>query len=641
MSVTRHALAAGAATLITRVSGLFRQVIFAGVFGATAETDAFLVAQRVPNLFRDLFAEGSMSNAFVPNFSKTAEEDGITAAWALANALIGLVLLAIGIVTVLMVVFAEWFVLLFASGFAEVEGKVELTMDLVRIIAPFLGCVSLASIFGGMLNVRGRFFLPALAPALANVGVIVGCLMPERWEALTGLTPITTVSLGYTIGGAGMFILLFPSLRRMGFHFRPTLRWHPAMGRLLRFLGPALIGVATIQLGVIIDFQLGSSFGDGPVSYLEYAFRIVQLPMNLFAGAIAVAGLAALSALVVQGKAEEARKTLAQSMSLTSYLVAPSAVAMFVFATPIVQLFYERGEFSAHDTAQTAMVLRCYAYGAFAFCIHRVVVPSFYAFGDAWTPMLLSIGTLVLKIPVAIWWTREWMFGFSGIPLAHAAVASAEVLAMFLLLRRRAGGYGRQFWADNGIIVVASLGMGAAGMALLPLFDGLLWSVAVMGIVGSGYLLVTYAIRLGPARDVLGKVLRRGPKGLPPHIDPDTRAALRAAVGTGLLSWEITDGEARIETTGGALVARSREGVLEVRLDGATGPPTPEDPLELTVILDTSRRPPPMWGLVLRCGEQTIALKARGDSVVAEEATGPALPVPPPDPSPEAQSGVA
>ncbi|MBT3219390.1 MAG: murein biosynthesis integral membrane protein MurJ, partial [Proteobacteria bacterium] len=190
--MTRHALAAGAASGLTRLSGLIREVVFAAFFGAGVETDAFVAAQRVPNLFRDLFAEGSMSNAFVPNFAKTAEKDGIEAAWALANALLGLTLLVLGVLLMMMIIFAKAWVFIVAAGFYSVPAKVELTANLVRILAPFLAAVSMASVFGGMLNVRGKFFLPMVAPAAFNVAIILGCLLAGPIETITTLSPIYT-----------------------------------------------------------------------------------------------------------------------------------------------------------------------------------------------------------------------------------------------------------------------------------------------------------------------------------------------------------------------------------------------------------------------------------------------------------------
>ncbi len=505
-SVARQALSAGLATLITRSSGLAREIVFAAVFGATMQTDAYLAALRVPNLFRDLFAEGSMSNAFVPNFAKESEEDGLESAFALANALLGLALLALGVLTALMVVFSESWVWVVAAGFFEVPGKTELTGSLVRVVAPFLAMVSVASIFGGMLNVRGRFFLPALAPASFNLAVIAGCMIPASWQEPLGIEPIWTVALASTVGGLLQAAVQYPTLRRLGFRLRPSLRGHPGLKRLLVFLGPALMGVATIQAGVLVDVQIASTLGDGPVSWLGYAFRLVQLPMSVFAGSVAVAGLATLSAQVARGERQEARATLGDAVSLTSFLVLPSAVALGVFAEPLVALFYQRGAFSAADTAATASLLQLYALGTYAFCMHRVVTPSFYAWGDPWSPMALSVLTVISKIPLALWLSREQVLGVEGIPLAHALVASAEVAVLAWLLGRRSGGWASGVLSQHLRMLGAGVLMGGVGWWLLGLVDGLLLSMVALALSGGVYLGAAWLLGLPQPRKLLARL---------------------------------------------------------------------------------------------------------------------------------------
>lgn len=632
MSVTRHALFAGSAALITRISGLLRQVIFAAIFGAGVESDAFLVAQRVPNVFRDLFAEGSMSNAFVPNFAKTAETEGLKSAWLLANALLGFTLLALGVITLGMTVFAEGWVHIFADGYFDTEGKGELTALLVRVMAPFLAAVSLASIFGGMLNVRGKFFLPALAPAMFNIAIIIGCLLPTSVADSLGIDRIVLIGITATLGGGLMFAILLPSLYKEGFTFRPTLYRHPGLGRLLKFLGPALIGVGTIQIGILIDLQIASGFGDGPVSWLDYAFRIVQLPMNLFAGAIAVAGLAVLSAQVARGENKKARRTLSDSLSLTTFFILPSTVALLIFAHPIITLFYERGAFTPADTLQTSLILQCYALGTVAFCIHRVVVPSFYAFSDPWTPMVLSIGTLVLKVPLALWWTREWLWddpsqAILGIPLAHAAVASAEVLIMFILLGRVAGGYGRAFYKDIAKICCAGGVMAVVGTFAIQPDQGLLTNLGALLLSAMVFLVASALIGVPQMREAMNRLPLIGNKkrGLPPHIDPDTAAALAAHCGaqTAVVAW--ANGTATITTDRGTLHLYAKEGVLFARTD-ATAASHASGPVILLGVLDTSGRPPMLGGLHLEIGTDRTSFKALGDQITNETPLGPALP---------------
>ena len=616
--VARHALSAGAATLLTRVSGLLREIVFAAMFGASMSSDAYLAALRVPNLFRDLFAEGSMSNAFVPNFAKVVEEEGLDEAWRLVNALLGIVLAALGLLTALTLLAAPAWVWVVAAGFADVPGKAELTATLVRIVSPFLLGVSLASVFAGMLNVRGRFFLPALAPAAFNAAVIAGCLVPPSWSAGLGVEPIAMVAVAATVGGLLQAGVQFPSLWRMGFRLRPTLRGHPALQRLLAFLGPALIGIATIQLGIVVDVQLAASHGDGPVSWLGYAFRLVQLPMTVFAGSLAVATLAELSARVSQGETDAARETQADALSLTSFLVVPSAVALGLFADPLVSLFYERGAFTAADTAATAELLRWYAVGTVAFCLHRVVAPSFYAWGDPWTPMVLSIATVAAKVPLALWLTG--VMGVPGIPLAHAAVATAEVAVLVGFLGRRSGGWTRSLWVDHGRIAVAAGAMAGVAWLLRPADGAILASLGAMAASGAAYLLVAGALG-APQVATLVRRLQR-PRGLPPHVDPDTRAALARHADTHLGRVVLGDGTAVLHTAAGRLELTAVDG--ELRAHHVDAPPVSGEAVRLAGILDVSRRPPPLAGLELSDGR---TLCVRGNRIVEAPCAGPRLPV--------------
>jgi putative peptidoglycan lipid II flippase len=311
------------------------------------------------------------------------------------------------------------------------------------------------------------------------------------------------------VGGFLQAAVEYPALRRMGFRLRPHLRGHPALRRLLAFLGPALIGVATIQVGVLVDVQIAATYGDGPVSWLGYAFRLVQLPMSIFAGAVAVASLAALSAQVARGEREEARGTLGDAVALTSFLVLPSAVALGVFAHPLVELFYQRGAFSAADTAATASLLQLYALGTFAFCLHRVVVPSFYAWGDPWTPMVLSIGTVVAKVPLALWLAGEGMLAVRGIPLAHALVATAEVVVLVVLLGRRAGGWSRGLGVEHLRLATAAALMGLGGWWALARVDGLALELLVGVASGAVYLGATWALGSDQPRALARRVRRR------------------------------------------------------------------------------------------------------------------------------------
>jgi putative peptidoglycan lipid II flippase len=435
MSIRRAATSAGAASLGVRATGFLREVAFAAVFGATLSADAFLAAKRVPELFRDLFAEGSMTQAFVPVFSETAEQEGLEAARSLLAAVLGVLLLFTGLLAGIMIATAPWWVWVVAAQFHAVPGKAEQTAQLVRVLAPILAFTSAASAAAGALQVRHHFFISTAAPAAFNLAVMVGCVAAVPLAGILGTTPILILAISASLGGAAQIAVQLPALRAADLLVLPRLARHPKLHTMARFVGPALIAMSTVQLGILVDLQLAAGFGDGPMARMHYAIRLVQIPMHLFAGAIAVATLAKVSEAVSRKDSAQARHLSADAIKLTVLLAIPSIIALLLLADPLVMLVYERGAFTDVDTAKTALLLRCYAVGGLGFCLHRVVVPIWFALRDPWTPMYLSVGALVVKLPLA-WWLSARM-GVPGIALAHVAVLCTEVAGLLWLLRRR------------------------------------------------------------------------------------------------------------------------------------------------------------------------------------------------------------
>jgi putative peptidoglycan lipid II flippase len=496
------------------MSGLVRDVVFAFFFGAGTTADAFHAAFRVPNLLRELLAEGSLANIFVPIFAEETEKKDLQDAWILANAVLGVLLVVLGAVTLLFVALAEPFVFLVAAGFETVDGKVELATWLTRILAPFLAGLSIASLFGGMLNVRGRFFLPAIAPALLNLFVIAGCVLGEQWAQATGTPAIGAVAVAATLSGLCTAAIQYPALRREGFRFRPTLRPHPAIGRIVRFLGAALIGISVVQFNLLVETQIASRFGDGPVTYLILGFRLVQLPMGVVSASIAVASLAGLSLLLAREDRQGAQRTLSRALELNALFVVPSAVGLYLLADPLIALFYERGAFSAADTAATAGILRMYALAVVGICTYRVLLPVFFALKDPYLPMRLSLGVMAAKVPVALGLVYTLNMGIDGLPLSHAITVSAEVVALVWVLSRRLG-WAPGFWQQQARIAVAATGMGGLVWALLPWASG--WTTLLVCAVGGiAYLALSSLLGVREVATLVSK-LRPPP---PPEVKP-------------------------------------------------------------------------------------------------------------------------
>jgi len=505
------ALAVAAANALGRVSGLARDIIFAQVFGAGAVSDAFNAAFRVPQLLRELFAEGSLQNVVVPAFAESVEKDGIDAAWKLANAVLGVLMVALGLATVGFFVGAELWVRLIANDFAQDAPKFALTVSLTRYLSPFLMGLSLAAFLGGLLNVRGRFFVPAMAQNVMNLGVIAACLAvgpgADQLPTGPGVPPIAWVALATTLSGFVQVALCVPPLLATGYRPLPSLRGHPALRRLGGFFATAMVGIVTVQFNLLVESQWAASFGDGVLTWLLGSFRLVQLPLALFAGSIATAMLPALAATLARRDEAEGGDILAEALRTHAFLVLPSAAGLFVLAEPLVRLFYERGAFMPDDTVGTANMLRMYALACFGICFHRLVVPAYYALGNPRFPMWLSVGAMLAKVPVVLLLTRGLGMGAEALPLSHALTVSGECVGLAAGLHALLGGRGLLGFHLRSLVATAVLA--AIAYALRDRVPVLL-AVAVSGMA---YLVAARLLRAW-------SLPRRGPPPPPPGSLP-------------------------------------------------------------------------------------------------------------------------
>ena len=619
--VGRNAAVIAAAAAVVRVSGLVREIIFANFFGAGMSTDAYNAAFRAAQFFRELLAEGSLANIYVPVFAETEQKDGLPAAWRLANAFLGLMLVVLGVITVGTFVFAEGWVYAVAWGFSEDPEKFALTATLTRILAPFLATVSLASLCMGMLNVRGRFFLPSVAPATLNFAIIIACFLKGPWEAATGTDGILLVGIASVIGGAGQFLVQIPALIKEGWRIRPSLRGHPALKKLLLFMIPAFVGVTTVQFNLLVESQLASSFGDGPISYLQYAFRLALLPNSIVAVAVGTAALAGLSTLVAAGRREDLPGAMGEAVTLTSFLVLPASVGLYVLADPVISLMYERGEFSAADAQATASVLRMYVFAIWGIGMHRVLLPCYYALGHPWYAMGVAIGTMAAKVPVALLLVYTFGLGFLGLPLSHGVLVTSEVILLLWGLGSRAGGLPRRVYTDHVRMAVAAALMSALLWVLRPWSEGLML-LPVVTLAGATYFGAAHLLGLtGPSKLVRRMLPGGRPAGLPPTVDPDTRANLTVLAGSALGSLALRDGVLHLETSAGRYELRSTRGVLSLH---RTGEGSGEgDPLTVQAVMRIGQGPPMLHGLILA----GVSYRAKADEVVQGLPPGPILPV--------------
>jgi putative peptidoglycan lipid II flippase len=471
-NVMRSAGVVSAAVFLSRISGLVREMVMARLFGAGEKYDAFLLGFRIPNLARDLFAEGALSSAFVPVFSKYLATKGKREAAELSNLVATALALVVGGICVLGIIFSPQLVWLLASGFARVPGKFALAVTLTRIMFPFLLLVALSAQAMGILNALNQFGIPALSSTFFNIGSVAFGLgfgyTVGRWM---GMSLILSMAWGVVVGGAVQWLFQAPSLYRAGFSYRPRIDFaHPGLRNILRLMGPAILGNAAVQINVLVNTNFASSITDaaghvinGPVSWLSYAFRFMQLPLGLFGVAIASATLPAISRSAALQRMDEFRLTLARSLGMVLLLTIPSSVGLAVLGPSMIGAVYQWGRFGAADTQQTALALTCYAVGLAGYSSIKILAPAFYALNDARTPMLVSLVSIVVNLAVASTMVKLAGLGHLGLALSTSAVALFGSAALFLLLRRRIGRiHGRALAASVVKILCASAAMGLA-----------------------------------------------------------------------------------------------------------------------------------------------------------------------------------
>ncbi|MCP9472866.1 MAG: murein biosynthesis integral membrane protein MurJ [Nitrospira sp.] len=433
-SVVKAAGVIGVGTFASRILGFIRDMVLARLFGATPAADAFFVAFRVPSLLRELFAEGSMSSAFIPVFTEYRTTRGKQEVWELASAVFTTLLTVVTLVTILGILVAPWLVQLLAPGFEDHPGKLALTTLLARIMFPYLLFISLAALAMGILNSVRAFAAPAFSPLFLNLAII-GCslgLSPLLEE------PIIGAAVGVTIGGMAQFAMQLPSLKRrellFGFRFDPG---HPGLRRIGRLMVPSLIGLSVTQINLTVSTVLGSFFSGGP-TYLFYGMRLIQFPLGVFGVALGMAILPTLSAQAARGALDELRTTLGFGLRMILFIMVPAMAGLILLRVPIVHLFFEHGTFTAHDTAETALAVLCYAVGLWAFGGVRIVVAAFYSLQDTTTPAVSAAIAVAANILFSL--VLMSFLGAAGLALATALASMVNGGILVAVLNRRLGG---------------------------------------------------------------------------------------------------------------------------------------------------------------------------------------------------------
>jgi putative peptidoglycan lipid II flippase len=451
----RSASVAGVATLTSRVLGLARDTVLAAVFGAGNEMDAFVVAFRIPNLVRELFAEGAMSAAFVPTFTKYLTLNGKAAAWKLGNNVLNALLVVTGLLVTLGFVATTPLVTAYAGDYSAVPGKLGLTITLARVMLPFLTLAAIAAAVMGMLNSLRHYFVPALAPAAFNVATIACALLLTPVMPAIGQPRIMAIAIAAILGGLGQIAVQWPALRAEGFRYAPTLDRHdPGLREVVMLMGPGTLGLAATQINLLVSTQLAVGLGTGAVSWLQYAFRLMNLPIGLFGVSIATAVLPAVARHAAIDDRQAVSKTVARGITLMLMVNVPASVGLFLLATPIVQLLLERGHFLRADTVATAAAVQCYAIGLVGYSAARIAAPVFYALRRSGLAVLLSTITIVVNLALSLILV-QWL-GFRGLAVATSLAAIVHGGLSLLLLRRQLGRIGGGHLAITFIKIAAA-----------------------------------------------------------------------------------------------------------------------------------------------------------------------------------------
>lgn len=463
--LARSAGIIGLATMSSRVLGLVREQVFAYVFGAGNAMDAFLVAFRIPNLLRDLFAEGAMSAAFVPTFTGLLTLQGKRRAWHLGNNVVNALLLVTVPLVLLGIVFAEPIVRLYAADYENVAGKLENTILLTRIMLPFLTLVAVAAALMGMLNALQRFFVPALAPSMFNVGTIACVVALAPLMPRFGLPAIAAAAIGALVGGLGQILIQWPLLGREGFRYRLHFdAFDPELRQVAVLMGPSIVGLAAVQVNLFVNTVLATNEGTGAVSWLSYAFRLMYLPIGLFGVSIATAAIPGISTHAARQETAQMRSAVSRGLRLMLMLNVPAMFGLLALAAPIIALIYEHGRFTPADTAATAAALMFYAPGLIGYSAVKLVSPAFYALRDARTPVVVSVFTILLNIVLNLTLVR--VMGYRGLALGTALAALFNAGVLCWRLRGRLDGL--DGWRTAVALVkitIASAVMAAAAWA--------------------------------------------------------------------------------------------------------------------------------------------------------------------------------
>ncbi len=488
----RIAKAAGVmslATFISRILGYVKDMILARYFGATGLSDTFFVAFRIPNLLRELFAEGSMSSAFIPVLTEYQTKHGPAEAKRLVRVTFTFILIFVGSICLIGIIAAPAIVTVIAPGFLNDKERFSLTVLLTRVMFPFLLFISLAALIMGALNTRRVFFAPALAPAMLNITIIVMVLLfvPLLEQ------PIIAVASGVTLGGLVQFAFQLPHFFRKDYDLKLDHGFrHPGLKKMSLLILPATMGMAVSQINIFVSTILASFLPQGSITYLYYSMRLIQFPIGIFGVAMGMAALPALSEHAVRGDMDKLREDFSFALRLLFFITIPAMAGLMALREPIVNVLFQRGVFDYTATAGTSEALLFYSVGIWAIVGVRVVTATFYSLNDTKTPVKVAVIAMIVNILISI--ILMGPMRHAGLAFANAIASGVNFALLFYFLRKRLGRIDTRRILRSFIRICAASGiMAISGWLILR---GEAWKTSGMIVEKAAYLSVTILVCL-------------------------------------------------------------------------------------------------------------------------------------------------
>jgi putative peptidoglycan lipid II flippase len=469
--IARAASLMSIATLFSRILGYVKDMIIAKFFGATGVADTFFVAFRIPNLLRELFAEGSMSSAFIPVLTEYQTKYGLEEAKRLVRITFTFILIFVGLICVMGIILSPAIVTVIAPGFVSVPEKFSTTVILTRIMFPFLLFISLAALSMGALNTKRVFFIPSLAPAMLNITII--CVVFLLTQKL--MQPILAVAIGVTLGGLVQFVFQLPSFFKNGYSLKPEYSFkHEGLKKMSILIIPATMGMAVAQINIFISTILASYLPEGSITYLYYSMRLIQFPIGIFGVAMGMAVMPTLSEHAIKGDYEKLKEDFSFALRLLFFITVPAMAGLIALREPIINILFQRGKFDYTATVGTAQALFFYSLGIWSIVGVRVVTASFYSMQDTKTPVKVAITALLANVVLSIILMRFLMHG--GLALANSLASYVNFFLLFFFLKKKLKIIeGKRIISSFVKTIAASLIMGTIGWMFL---HGELWQIS-------------------------------------------------------------------------------------------------------------------------------------------------------------------